>query len=678
MSAGQSKVNRVRASTLAIARVLPLLQVAHLDRDFDYQVSQDQDIAAQPGVRVRIRFGGRLVDGIILDRLEKTEHQGKLAWLDRVLSEEQVLTPEIRELVSAVAARYAGTRADVIRLAIPPRHAKAEAEQSRVATELESVVDPAIDSEGWRRYVYGEKYLAALLAGRAPRAVWQALPGEDWSARLAELAVAIASQGRGALIIVPDQRDLDLVHQKCIFLTKNIEVVALSAGLGPAARYRRWLSILRGEAKIVVGTRSAVFAPIHNLGLVVLWDDGDDSLSEPRAPYPHAREVALLRAHTSGTAALLGGFARTVEAQSLVETGWAQDLIASRQLLRAAAPRITALEDSDFALSRDPAAHAARLPTVAFDAARAALKSGTGVLVQVPRRGYVPSLVCTKCRTPARCRRCNGPLAIMASSVSGSGSPQCRWCGFVETAFRCKACAARTLRASVFGTRRTAEELGRAFPGVPILTCGGDEVITEVKAGPMVVVSTPGTEPTMPGGYGAALLLDAWALLGRADIRASEETLRRWMSASALVCSASVGGQVVVVADSQLATVQSLVRWDPVGHAAAELRSRAEVRFPPAVHMAAIDGSAEGIAQILDSAQLSTEVEILGPVDLPNGSRMPFAVHADSARIERILLRVPRGYGAALAEALSAAQAVRSARKEQFPVRVQMDPLHIG
>ena len=105
-----------------------MLTVPHLDREFDYLVSAEQSDDAQPGVRVRVRFHGRLVDAFVLERRSDTDHDGKLGWLDRVVSPERVLTPEMRRLVDAVAARYAGTRADVLRLAIPPRHAKVERE----------------------------------------------------------------------------------------------------------------------------------------------------------------------------------------------------------------------------------------------------------------------------------------------------------------------------------------------------------------------------------------------------------------------------------------------------------------------------------------------------------------------------------------------------------------------
>jgi primosomal protein N' (replication factor Y) len=648
-----------------------MLSVPHLDREFDYLVAAEQSDDAQPGVRVRVRFHGRLVDAFVLERRSETDHVGKLGWLDRVVSAEPVLTPDVRRLADAVAARYGGTRADVLRLAVPPRHANVEKQPPPQQKPL--TVEP-VDTTAWAAYRGGQQFVAALYDGRAARAVWQALPGEGWPERLAELAAATANTGRAALIVLPDQRDVDAMHAAATALIDEAHVVALSAGLGPAQRYRRWLSVLRGGARIVIGTRSAVFAPVANLGLVMVWDDGDDTLAEPRAPYPHAREVAMLRAHQLRCASLIGGYARTAEAQALVRTGWAHDLVATRQEVRARSPRVIAIEDSGFAQERDPAARTARLPSMALQAARTALTSGLPVLVQVPRRGYVPALACSRCRTIARCRHCTGPLSLPARDAAGA---MCRWCGREEPALRCTRCGSDAVRAVVVGARRTAEELGRAFPGVTVVTSGGDAMVAAVPAEPAVVVSTPGAEPLAAGRYGAALLLDTWALLGRQDLRASEDALRRGMAAAALVRSRADGGVVAVVAESAIPTVQALIRWDPVGHAESELDARAEVGLPPAVHMAAIDGGPDAVRAMIGTAELPDNADLLGPVDLPPGARRPPGTPPEKP-VNRMLVRVPRDAGLPLAAALRRAAGVLSARRENEPVRVQIDPLHIG
>lgn len=654
-----------------VARVLPMLSVPHLDREFDYLVSADQSDGAQPGVRVRVRFHGRLVDAFVLERRTETDHVGQLGWLDRVISPEPVLTPEVRRLADAVAARYAGTRPDVLRLAIPPRHAAAE--KATAAPPLLPVVD-AVDPSGWARYDRGEQFLDALQTGRAARAVWQASPGEQWWDRIAEAAAQTVSCGQGVLVIAPDQRDLELLERAAINRVDESAVATLAAGLGPSARYRRWLSVLRGQARLVIGTRSAVFAPVERLGLVIVWDDGDDSLAEPRAPYPHAREVAMLRAHHLRCAALIGGYARTAESQALVASGWAHDLVASRPVVRSSAPRVVAIDDTGYADERDPAARTARVPSMALNAARTALQRGAPVLVQVPRRGYVPSVACAQCRTVARCRHCTGPLALAERGADGA---TCRWCGRMDIALRCRRCGSGEVRAVVIGARRTAEELGRAFPGFPVVTSAGDAVRREIEAGPALVVATPGAEPRAPEGYGAALFLDSWALLGRQDLRAAEDTLRRWMSAAAMVQSAADGGVVAVVAESVLSTVQALIKWDPVGHAESELAGRAEVGLPPATHIAAVDGGGVAVAALIEQADLPPSAELLGPVDLPVGVRRPAGSEPGEQAV-RMLVRVRRDQGLALAAALRQAVAIRSARHDDDVVRVQIDPVHVG
>jgi primosomal protein N' (replication factor Y) len=214
------------------------------------------------------------------------------------------------------------------------------------------------------------------------------------------------------------------------------------------------------------------------------------------------------------------------------------------------------------------------------------------------------------------------------------------------------------MRAVVVGSARTAEELGRAFPGVSVRTSAGDSVLDQVPAAPSLVVATPGAEPLADGGYGAALLLDGWALLARPDLRAAEEAFRRWSNAAALV---RPDGQVVVGAEASIPAVQALVRWDAAGHAARELAERAELGFPPAARMASVTGATGAVAETLELVQLPDLSDVIGPVLTGDGA-------------QRVLIRVPRQLGGELASALKAAAAIRSARKAADPVRIMLDP----
>jgi primosomal protein N' (replication factor Y) (superfamily II helicase) len=184
-------------------------------------------------------------------------------------------------------------------------------------------------------------------------------------------------------------------------------------------------------------------------------------------------------------------------------------------------------------------------------------------------------------------------------------------------------------------------------------------------------VATPGAEPVAGAGYGAALLLDGWALLSRPDLRAGEETLRRWFNAAALVCGEPDGGTVIVVAPGELRPVQALLRWQPRWHAERETAERSTLHLPPAARMAAVSGAPTAVHELLDLALLPDGAELLGPVPDPGGSR-------DGNAVERMLVRVPRRYGADLATALKHAAAQRSARKTPDAVRVELDPQHIA
>ncbi len=651
------------------------VSLSHLDRPFDYAVTPDQDADAVPGARVRLRFAGKQRDGLILERVTASDHAGTLAPLTKVISPEPVLTPAIARLVRRVADHYAGCFADVMRLAVPPRHAATEkAASGQLDRDVELPAERAGPDPTWSTYPTGPALVSALQEGHSPRAAWQVTPtvgsAGDWAHGFAIAALATLRSGRGSVLIVPDQRDLDRLQAACTQVLGERSFVMLSADLGPAARYRAFLAVLRGKVKVVIGTRAASFAPVHDLGLVALWDDGDDLLSEPRAPYPHARDVLALRVADARAAALFAGYGRTAEVQQWVERGWLTDLSAERSAIRHTAPRVKISADTDFALERDPAARAARVPHQVFTVLRAALPQGP-VLIQVPRAGYLVALVCDSCREPARCVHCDGPTRTERSAGGGPTPISCGWCGRLQPDWACRICGSFRVRAPIVGATRTAEEFGKAFPNTPVRRSMAGQVLTEVPATAAIVVATPGAEPPASGGYAAAVLLDTQLLLLRPDLRAGEEALRRWLNAVALVRGGSDGGTVIAVGESSGRALQALVRLDPQGAAIRELAERAEAHFPPAVKMVTVEGRASALAEFNQLAVLPDPTEVLGPVEIG----MPLGTEE---MLHRIALRTPLANGAALVRSVKEVTSIRSAKKCEGPLRVRVDPVAIA
>ena len=624
----------------AVASVLVDVGLPHLDRPFDYSIPTELAEQVVPGCRVQVRFAGKRVEGLISNFPSRGTHDGRLAPIDKVVSAEPVLTPRIEHLARSVAERYAGTVSDILRFAIPPRQARVEA-HPRLPHDVAATLrqfEPFV----WPQHAHGAGYLAALRSGSAPRAVFDLIPGIELAELLAEAIAATRDSGRGVVVCVPDASIISELDRRFTEILGPDQHVVLSSAQKPAERYRSFLKLSRGEVRVVVGTRAAVWAPVADLGLVVIVDDGNDLHLEQRAPYPHAREVLLTRSIEESAGVLLVGHARSVEATSLVNQGWCQAISPDLITRRRAWPQLEVTDGSE--RGETPV----RLPRIVFQAIREAQGA---VLVQVPRQGYRSSLACQSCRTRARCTSCEGPLM----QISAGSPPVCRWCATEHRDWMCGSCGGRQLRSPVVGQVRTAEEFARAFPDRTVLASGGSEVLETVEDQRALVLATPGAEPRIDGGYACVILLDTWLMLARDDIRVVLESHRRWFEALAL---GKFGARAIAVGDS--AQLQALVRADPASVAERELQDRAETHLPPIGRLAVIDGYTDVIDALIDR-DWTTSAEVLGPVPLPDGK-------------SRLLLRAPRAEGMGLAAALKALAAERSAAKET-PVRIQIDPM---
>jgi primosomal protein N' (replication factor Y) len=633
-------------SVRRVARVLIDSPLPQLDRLFDYAIPDSLSDVAAPGVRVRVplRSAGRVVDGYLVELGDPDSSDRPLSELEDVVSTVPVLPARLYALARRAADRAAGSASDILRLAIPKRMVRAEKAWLAADPPQPVEVTPAVAA--WARAVLdaypglagalesGERL--ALDAPPAPAVLEGGTAVGSWAVLLAAAALDALASGRSAIIAVPDHRDRAQLEAVLSPMVSADALVRDDAKQSGPARYAAFLRTLAEAPCIVIGNRSAVYAPVGELGLVAVWDDGDPLLAEPLSPGVHARDAALLRQELEGGALVFAGHTRTTDVARLVAVGWVREIPAARR----ASPRVV------LSATREGESRSSRVPSSAFAAAREALESGP-VLVQVARPGYAPVLVCAQCRQPARCAHCAGPL----HAARYGATPACAWCGRSATAWRCPECSSTRVRMASSGSERTADELGRAFPGVRVIVADGDHPVIAVDDRPALVVATRGAEPIAPGGYRAVILLDGDRMLMAEDLRIGESCLRWWSNAAAL---AAPGAAVHLVGVTG-SVARALATWTQPAYARAELEDRAPLRMPPTVRVAAVDGAARVVDAALDELRRAVpELDadaVLGP--LPRGEGV------------RALVRFEYALGARVAESLRASvvsQAVKGRR----------------
>jgi primosomal protein N' (replication factor Y) len=666
----------------------PLPQLDHL---FDYRIPDELAAEAVPGVRVRVplRSAGRVADGYLVEVADAAEgFDGSLSPLEAVVSPARVLTAGVWTLARRLADRSAGTASDILRLAVPGRMVRVEKawlarrssapEAAPAVPSGDSVSPLAANGEPVSRLGdgagagapvpvpvpvrgYGHRVLEDAVArnerlglraiprlSRLPDGTWVG----EWAITLAALAADCWHGGRTSIVAVPDHRDLEQLSAALAAVAPPHAVVRADAAQSNADRYAGFLEALSGP-RIVIGNRSVVYAPAEHLGLIVVWEDSDPLHAEPLSPYVHTRDAALVRQELEGCALVLSGNIRSVETQRLIELGWLRDVGPER----ASTARVVLTANQQ---SEEPMARAARIPSTAWRAAREALNGDSGrprgpVLVQVARPGYAPLIACANCGQAARCTHCKGPLGQTRSGAA----PSCQVCGRLATEWECEHCQHRRFRIVTIGSGRTAEELGKAFPGTRVILADGDHPVQRVDGAPALVVATRGAEPIADGGYQAVLLLDGERMLARENLHVAEDCLRWWQSAAGL---AAAGAPTILVGVSgPLARDFATGRLVEFAHE--ELVDRRELRFPPAVRLASVTGSAAVVSEVLGQVDPSLLIDVLGPAPVESERT---GARADQGLV-RAVLRFEYAAGAEVATAVRAAVVRNATRRRRAP-----------
>ena len=638
-------------SNVCIAKVSITSVLPQLDRLFDYQLPLELRQGAAPGVRVKVPFGRskKLQDGFIVELSENTDYPGELGSIVEIVSSVPVLQPEIYRLARAVADRQAATLTEVLRHAIPDRSVAIE----KSWLEKQAMNRPSlIQGAGQSLIASSPDAKSEVGAARTTQIVEPRVlsNGAQWTKEILDLTSAQHKQKKSTLIIVPDARDQSLLLAALAESELADDTVDYSSKLLKSKRYKAFLDCLSKELSIVVGSRSTIFAPVRNLGQIIIWDDGDHSHKDQSAPYSHTRDIALIKQQQENCELHFLGHVRSTEVERLRQIGYVTENS------KGFTPPNLLFSESE-----------SRVDSAAWVAIREGLAKGP-VLVQVSTRGTSASVFCKDCHARAKCRTCNGPLWIDAGNQI-----LCRWCAANNLNFSCHECKGSKISSGRAGSARTLSDFGKAFPGHAIVESTGDSPRFSIKRSKCVVVCTPGAEPFVEGGYEAVVILDAPKALASDSLRATEEAIRSWSNAIALLGSS---GRAVIVGLSGV-LADKLALWAQADIASFEFRVRSELRFPPALRLASLGAEKNLIAELLPVLETLPGVEVLGPVK----------VFSRGLEIEsKLLLKYEYSVGAELAKTLQAEVAKLSAGnsrnnlrtgKSMRPIRIKMDDFDV-
>jgi primosomal protein N' (replication factor Y) len=719
---------------LRVAVPVPLRQA------FDYLPPAGHPAGAEDvGRRVRVPFGNRELVGVVVAVAEPDPAAGELRAALQILDEAPLLAGELRHSLQWLAGYTHAPLGEVLATALPGslRHGqplpvretwrwrlteagmtaldrlRAGSSPRRLAEALgrEGLAEWQLDDlqPGWRsaarslaRRGFAERQAEQVAATVLPMqsgpplnpeqtAAVAAIPGHGFAPILLEgvtgsgktevylqAIAACLARGRQALVLVPE---IGLTPQTLARFRARlgVEVHALHSGLADNERALTWAACLRGQARVIVGTRSAVFVPLPEAGLIVIDEEHDGSYKQLDGIRYHARDFALVRGKALQVPVILGSATPSLETLHNARAGRYAHLRLAERAGEAKAPSVRVVDVRKRALAAGLAPE-----TLAVIATQ--LQAGGQVLVFKNRRGYAPVLLCHDCGWSAHCNRCDAPMTVHAAGRR----LQCHHCGHRKPAPpACPDCGGLALQPQGVGTERLEELLADSFAQVPVLRI--DRSTTQRKdalerhfatlgEGPGILVGTQ----ILAKGHDLPLLTLVVVVgvdegLFSADFRAGEKLAQLLIQVAGRAGRAARAGQVWLQTHHPgHPLLETLLSGGYRAFADAELIQRQAAGFPPFAHLAMIRAEARQLEHVqaflrvtrVALANAAQDLELHGPMPAPMPRRAGFQ------RMQLLLSAIQRPrLHAALQTALPAIEALPEARRVRWSLDV--DPIDL-
>jgi primosomal protein N' (replication factor Y) len=674
---------------------------------FDYR----HDAYVEPGLRVIVPFGRRRLVGVVVDNPARPSiDAAQVRSIARVLDDLPPMPADWLRLARFAADYYQRPLGEVMLPALPPPLRKAAAyegarsatgpvarmEKRRAAAPAPSAADSQ-DAQAPEPELNPEQQqaLGAMqgIDGFRP-VLLHGVTGSGKTEVYLRLAQQVLRAGRQVLLMVPE---INLTPQLEAVLRVRLEAVSgpgtlevLHSGLSDGERLRAWTRVQRGQARMLLGTRMAVFAPMSELGLIVVDEEHDASYKQQDGLRYSARDLAVWRAHDLGIPVVLGSATPSLETWQHAERGRYTRLSLAARARAGPLPAVRLVDTRRLPLKQG-------LSPQLTDAIAQRLQRGEQSLVFLNRRGYAPVLHCASCGWVSHCPRCS-VFTVLHRGLNGGHQLQCHHCGYQSRVPNaCPECGDQDLQPMGRGTQRVEEHLAQLFPDARVLRIDADStrrkgsaqtLLASVHAGAVDILV--GTQMVAKGHDFARLglvgVLNADAMLFAHDFRAPERLFAQLMQVAGRAGRHGQQAEVLIQTGYPDQPVyQALIRHDYAGFARHVLSERESTGLPPFVYQALLTAEARELAQAL---------AFLGQArELPAGDDAARFPPADAitlydpvplrvvrvANVERAQLLVESGSRPALQAFLAAWTALLPGLAAAARVRWQLevDPLEI-
>lgn len=583
---------------------------------FDYAVEQPVPV----GMRVIVPFGHRKLVGVVVELPESPAlDASRIKCVDRVLDDLPALPDTWLRLARFAARYYHRPLGEVMLPALPVGLRKASAylgkrsaggpvcrQDKKKAPKAQPVAAdkaPELNAEQ-------QQAVAAVAALDGHKTVLlHGVTGSGKTEVYLHLAQQVLARGLQVLILVPEINLAPQLEQwfraRLSVLVGPDAVAVLHSGLADGARLRAWLSVQRGQARVLLGTRLAIFTPMPDLGLIIVDEEHDTSYKQQEGLRYSARDLSIWRGHNRNIPVVLGSATPSLETWHHAQNGHYLKCTLTHRARQVDPPAVRLVDTRRLPMKQG-------LSPQLVEALEQRLKAGEQSLVFLNRRGYAPALSCKSCGWVSQCPQCTA-YAVLHRAQGRSSYLQCHHCGHqTRVPKACPDCGDQDLQPMGRGTQRVQEHLATLFPDARIARIDADStrrkgsaaaLFAQVHAGETDILV--GTQMVAKGHDFAKLslvgVLNADAMLFAQDFRAPERLLAQLMQVAGRAGRHVQGGEVIVQTDyPEQAVYQALLRHDFTGFANYSLAEREAIGLPPYAYQALLTAEARELRQALE------------------------------------------------------------------------------